>query len=962
AAAWHRVQARLAQKEGNTALQLEHWRAVAADQPLDTGAHRAIASLLELQEGMPAAVAHLRGVCGRFPYHWHLHLALLDWLRAEGPVAWEGGVRELLRIDPDDGWAQRELADALRAGKRYEEAHAALDLAAKLEPRSAALYSVRAGILEEEGRNAEAREACRRALELDADNTYALKLLIELCRTQEERLAELRFVQGELERQTTSGDGVLEFTQTARRYLEPAELLEFLRKGHRERPDLWETGAMLGEQLRHAGQMEEATALAQQLTEQFPLMPRVWMELGLSLEAAGKRAAAIEAVGKVRELNPGWAWGMRTLSEMIRKSGDYAGARAVLEHALRFSPRNALAHGFLADLLWHEGEKAAALEHLKEAVEIDPGYQWAMERLGTWGAAAGQPEAGREALQRLLRERPAEARSWLMHADSLTQPAQFEERLAALDKAMACDPGAWRAPEEKARVLALAGRYEQALQLCRGHSSGAVELRLREAWILHHKGQREQAVKVMEAALADDPAQVWGWQLLVEWHQEQEKLDLAEEALQQLSRLEPMQPMHLGYLARIQEARGKKDEARETLERSLEVAPDYHFGFQTLFWWFIRDQDFAGAKALVERMKAHLSDIEHASRRFTVGCRQKQWQTAWDWLDRMLQDGEDDQAAFVRVDEEVKLMPRKEVRELERRVRQALKREGVNVNAARLYVTLCGALEKLPRVKVLDALPERSAAGTRALDAYISVLARHWQANRTNLGGLPSHLAEWRLRRLIRRHREWLRAEMDLYGGISYALNTMERHNQTIQWLSDWRERPDLEPYVINNFILCLQRKGLKEEAEAVIQRGLTLPEHNEWKMRFHIWAAIEHALREEEAGAKECLEVVNPENFNDYSRGLYEFAKLLLRYQPGAAQAPGFDDSVRQKISQFVREHKGNRLMKDAARRACALAGERLRSIRPRLWFFFETNKGAVASVLGLMALVTIRWLSWAG
>jgi hypothetical protein len=117
----------------------------------------------------------------------------------------------------------------------------------------------------------------------------------------------LRLIQAELKKQVTMGDGVLEFASLAKAVLEPDEVEACLRDAAQERPDLWQTSLMLAEHLRQNDQEDEAVAISEATTQKFPLLPRVWMEHALNLEAAGRRPEAIQAGLKMRELNPGWS-------------------------------------------------------------------------------------------------------------------------------------------------------------------------------------------------------------------------------------------------------------------------------------------------------------------------------------------------------------------------------------------------------------------------------------------------------------------------------------------------------------------------------------------------------------------------------------------------------------------------------------------------------------------------------
>lgn len=959
AADWHRVQARIARKEGDGAAQLQHWRAVVADSPLDSDAHRAVARLLEIQEGVPAALAHLRAACARFPFQWHLHVALLDWSRDQGSEAWQNAVRELLRIDPNDAWARRELADALCADKQYAAAHAELDHAALLDAASAALHAVRAGVFVAEKRADEARAACRRALLVDIDNSYSMRTLIQQCRTQEQRVAELSFLLEQLKIQATNGDAVLEFAACARPYLSEDELEQTLRESHAARPDLWHTGVKLAEHLRHCERYDEARGVLEPLTEQFPLLPRVWMELALTLEAQGDRATAIHAADKVREMNPAWEWGMRTLSEMVRKSGDYARARDILEQALRHSPRDGYHHGWLAEVLWQLGEKSAALDHLTQAVEIEPGYNWAWDMLNTWGEAAGRPEAAREAAQRLLRERPAEARTWLIQADLLDENHELEERLAALDKAIELAPDAWAATENKARVLALAGRYEAALKLCREHPSQAAELRIREAWIMARKGNDPEAVRLMDDALADDPNHVWGWQLLTDWHQQHERLEQAETACRQLVRLQPGQNIPLGYLGDLQLAQKKNSEAQATFRRALEIAPDYVFALGKLFDLLIDAKDWAAAEALLDQSAPHHSGIRIQARRFKLLMRQQKWPQAVAQLPHVLMEPDDNTAMFEILEEEIeKHLPRGLMSQVIETVESALRCDDVNVQAARFYVDLCRVADRLPREAVMRLIPVESEAGSRAWSGYIYWIGDRWSNHRKNAEQVFGWLERRRFHAVLRQHREALHRSKELFGAVGYNFHLMRRYRDTVEWFNGWQERREIEPYMLNNLVLAHQSLGQRAEAHAALLRGLELADHNAIKLRFHLWAALDAAIRGDTAQAAEFMDAVAPDALDNYGQKLKDLLDLALEYQPGSSQPMPFDKSRSDRVESFATYHKDNRVMRDSAGDVCRLIAQKLNSWSPRWWWFQQRHQTALsvgfAVALILLAILT--------
>src|SRR5262249_28143175 len=146
-------------------------------------AHRAAAMLLAETDGRSAAVDHLRLTGERFPYNYPLRQLGIEWLRQDGPPVLEPAVRALLELHPVDAWARRELALTLSALGRHEEALAEMALARTLEPGNSITYSVLAGVCQGAGRRAQARDACREAIRLSVDNTYAIGSLMGLSET-----------------------------------------------------------------------------------------------------------------------------------------------------------------------------------------------------------------------------------------------------------------------------------------------------------------------------------------------------------------------------------------------------------------------------------------------------------------------------------------------------------------------------------------------------------------------------------------------------------------------------------------------------------------------------------------------------------------------------------------------------------------------------------------------------------
>lgn len=932
-AEWHRVQARIAEREGNVDGQMHHLREILHDQPLDSTAHRSIARLLDMQEGRLAGYEFLKEACSKHAFQWHLHMALLDWASQVDLPTRESAVKELIRIDPRDAWARRELAEIRCLQCHYDEAHQDLDLADALDGSSTARYTMRASVLEAEGRLAEAREQCEKALRLDVDCGYAMRGLLRLSRSHEQRESALTLILGELKRQTTQGDAVSEFAGLARGVLDDAALEQVLRESLQERPDLWQTGTFLAEHLQETGRETEAVAIFRDLVSRFPLIPRLWLGLAFALERSGDRLAAIEAANKVREINPTWSWGMRSLSELKRKSGDYAGARAVMLEVLRHCPDDALCHGFLAEILWHGGDRTEALNHAARAVERDPDYGWGWDKLDEWGQAAGQPEAVKEAALRLQKERPGEARTWIIYAERLTAPHELERAIEALDKAIEISPLYSRPADLKAWRLAKAGRFEEALKVCREHPSKALTLKHREGWVLHKSGKYKEAVRVLDAALEEDPSYIWPWRLLAEWHQENDALELAEKASRQLVRLQPGDGVPLGYLGTVLEDRKQTSQAKEVYRQALDVTPDYPFALHRLFSLYVSAAEWENAAALLERAAVHFPLLAIQSRWIVYHAHRRHWEEARQTLSVMLQSVDDDANAFTRVAEALKLASAQQARQLRKLVETVLTKGDCNPSTGHLYVELCRQTDILPAKKVLDAIPLETVLAERAFNTYLYWLGDRWKNSCTEPARFWGFAEKRRWTTLKKKHQSWIRSVPDLYGAVTYMLNEAGASHESICWLSDWRLRKEqLEPYVLNNYVLALQKAGHVPEMRDVLAFGMTLPDNDAIKMRFHLWAAMESLLEGDMDAATSQMDAVNPQELNSFGKKLLSIVETILAYYRD--DPPDFR-TVRDDLASFMATYRSNKYMNSVIRRLCVLAGRRLGSWRPKTWYW---------------------------
>jgi tetratricopeptide (TPR) repeat protein len=341
-----------------------------------------------------------------------------------------------------------------------------------------------------EGRQAEARAQYRECLQRSIDDGFAMRELLGQCATPAQRGEALSFIQTELIRQTTFGQGILEFAELALPFLSPEQLLSLLQQAQTERSDLWQAWSALINHMVAMKRTDEALAMARSATERFPLASRLWFDLACVHRARLEHSEQLAALEQARQISPTWSYVSRQLAEALQSCGRLQEAKIVVEQTVARSRQDAFNHGLLADLLWKSGEKEKALEELRESILLEPGYEWAWSQLEEWGQEMKQPHLRRNLAEELTRRRPGEARSWWLLANALNETDDLNRCLECLDKAIERNPqfvAAWRS---RATALANAGRYDDALAACRPTSLDPVppEL-LATAAVVHAKRQ-----------------------------------------------------------------------------------------------------------------------------------------------------------------------------------------------------------------------------------------------------------------------------------------------------------------------------------------------------------------------------------------------------------------------------------------------------------------------------------------
>jgi tetratricopeptide (TPR) repeat protein len=815
-----RTAATLASYQGQLQEALDLWRKVVTLEPLAVEAQSALVQLLAETTGREAALEHLRTCTAQFPYSYPLHQLRVEWLRRDGGEEYERVLRHMIQVSPSDAWCWRELALCLSRQGRHEEALAAADQGMGLDTASSYGHSVRGAVLAAAGQLEPAEAAYRQAISLSVDNEPAIDGLMALCDRIDQRRQALALVHDELVRQVIYGDGLLAYRQYARDILPGDELLASLRQAWQARPDLWHAWSALIRQLAENSQLDEALELAHQATERFCLLPALWLDLAYVHQLRGQDSQEIEALRQALAISPGWGLAARRLAAACERGGDLQQSRALLQQAVSWSPLDAFNYGCLADVVWRLGEQELALKHMQRAVELDPGYEWAWRVLRDWGCQLKRPNLAGELARELTSRRGGEARAWLILARSLVGPDVLEEQLAALDRAAALEPRESDIYDLRATLLAQAGRFEDAAAACRPPAwpdGPPSQLRGRSAWLLAEQGWRREAISQMQDLLNELPNYFWGWYQLSEWYRAQNQYADYLAAAEQLRRLSPQEPQAWGTLGEAHQLMDQYSRAIACYRRALELQPDYPFAGLSLFDLLLLRKEYAQAQEILTHLQTHVGGALVAARAVQLATAQEQWPQGLDcWLDVCA--AADDEPWPLKAAYGALRAAGYGRQALERLAQQVLQgRSGLP--AARFLVEQCCEQNEFWRLeRTLLALGPAlgrqedpvAALAVTAITHYLVVLVRS--------------LRRRRVRRYISRHERFILGNNQCWSAAIFALFTAGWKRRAMALAGDWRQRQDLEPYMLLNVALACRTAGSDRQAADAHHRALTLP------------------------------------------------------------------------------------------------------------------------------------------
>jgi len=210
-----------------------------------------------------------------------------------------------------------------------------------------------------------------------------------------------------------------------------------LREALRIRPDLAIARYSLGKQLELQGNWDEAADQFRQALDRLPDNAEVCASLGSVLQAQGRLDEAIKCFRRSIQINPGNADNHSNLGALLAREGRFDEAIHHFKAALSVDPAHAESHYNWGLSLQFKGDFAGAIAHYGQALAIRADYAEAHNGLGIALVKSNRPKEALEHLQEAVRLQPRwlpplNAAAWLMatNPDAATGHEDEAVRLA----------------------------------------------------------------------------------------------------------------------------------------------------------------------------------------------------------------------------------------------------------------------------------------------------------------------------------------------------------------------------------------------------------------------------------------------------------------------------------------------------------------------------------------------------
>lgn len=192
-----------------------------------------------------------------------------------------------------------------------------------------------------------------------------------------------------------------------------------------------------------------------------------FLRMANSLERAGKKNEAAQALEHASRLKPADAELWLRLAQSRKEAGDLPGAITALKRVVELQPSKRGPRLELADVLLASGNKSEAAAQMQEAARLSPDDAALWLRLSRLQQDLGDQKALIQTYKRLAALKPNQPDLLYNMAIISLEMENLPDALKYLDDALGAKPADRQIRETKLDVLAQMGKWKQAIKLAR---------------------------------------------------------------------------------------------------------------------------------------------------------------------------------------------------------------------------------------------------------------------------------------------------------------------------------------------------------------------------------------------------------------------------------------------------------------------------------------------------------------
>ena len=661
-----------------------------------------------------------------------------------------------------------------------------------------------------------------------------------------------------------------------------------------------------------------------------------WQQLAEWYNDIGKSESYLEASDEFLRLRPDHPVPLTMRGEARLQTGDRDAGKEDLREALRIHPSYSPAAVILFDACLADGEEREARAALSILQEHLSGPEVLVKQV-QFGARTADPKGALRAFRQLCKspgEQPAMflqiALNELLNADLGDQAADAlgdawqvveadedgdgdddpdedgdggphfnpwaplfwldtpqaqsqepEDRLPAVDAALAAYPNFVPALDRRAELLCESERYDEALACCAPAAGGApapVALRGRAAWVEAQRGNRALAVTKMQELLAEEPDYSWGWRQLTIWFDQLDRQRDCLLAADNLVRLNPSDPVAHGIRGEAKQSLGDTRGAQADFARAFELDANFAAAGLHLVRTQLETDDLAGAEKTIAKLREKGGGPLTTLRAVQLAARQGDLSGARAQLRELLEAPD---LPRVLVLEAVEALQNAGWgHEADEELGTAVAAASVTPVAAAIWVDrLCAAGQA---ASVADRLGELAARSSEA--ARLAVL--HYAAAQAKAGEGPA------VTTTVQRFAEILRGDDGSWAAAGATLVGAKQFAHAAAWLADYATRPEWEAWMLRPLLHAHLEQKRDADAEAVC--AAVMGHEDDPPAEFAAWRAVFRALAGATDEADEALDSVDPVGQPDAVRLVLSFGESLVAVQRSADKPRALEEAKR--------------------------------------------------------------------